>query len=117
MNEKFEARAMLVARKHGYPMEWQDLRFGFKRAVIECSSYEDIYAVEYLFRKMKDTWVEHWACSIGTFSGCVYIMDAADHEELERLQKEDQQRLEDWWTRYHFADKETRRLMACGAIQ
>lgn len=117
MNEKFAAKAILMARKHGYGIKWQNLRFGFARAVIDCNSYEEIYAVEYLFSKIKDVWIEHWACSIGEFSGCVYVMDAADHEELERLQKEDQQRLEDWWTRYHFADKETRRLMACGAIQ
>lgn len=25
-------------------------------------------------------------------------------------------RLENWWMRYHKADAETRRLMACGAI-
>ena len=30
--------------------------------------------------------------------------------------KEEADRLEDWWQRYHVADEETRRLMACGAI-
>ena len=52
----------------------------------------------------------------GVFEGVVYAMDAADKAELDRICNEERARVEDWWQRYHVADDETRRLMACGAI-
>ena len=66
---------------------------------------------------MEDAHCDRWYCAEGgVFEGSVYAMDAADHAELVRLMNEEAARLEDWWQRYHVADEETRRLMACGAI-
>ena len=44
-------------------------------------------------------------------------MDWKDREGFEREQEKERKRLEDWWMRYHLADAETRRLMACGEIE
>lgn len=44
-------------------------------------------------------------------------MDAAAHDELMQKVREANRRVNEWWERYHVADAETRRLMACGAIE
>lgn len=112
-----DERIALTAKRHGLIVMWQQLKFGFKRAAFDCGSYEEMYAVEKIFGGMNGVSVHSWHCSDGGFfEGRVYAMDAADHAELERLSAEESARIEDWWQRYHVADEETRRLMACGAI-
>lgn len=92
------------------------MKFGFKRAVIPCDCPVMYRAVIALTEKMKNVSVETWACYVEPFEGYVYLMDAADKAELDRLSKEEQARVEDWWQRYHVADEETKRLMACGKL-
>ena len=62
-------------------------------------------------------WTDYWCCFEGEFEGYVYAMDWKDREGFEREQEKERKRLEDWWLRYHLADAETRRLMACGEIE
>ena len=112
----FDERVVLMAKKYGLNVKWQQLKYGFKRAAFTCGSYEEMYAIESLFTRMKDVVCEQWCCSLGEFDGRVYVMDAADHEELENQCAAERMRVEDWWERYHDADEETRRLMACGVI-
>lgn len=113
----FDERIALMSKRHGLSVMWQQLKFGFKRAAFDCNSYEEMYAVENILERMDGVFVHRWHCADGGFfEGRVYAMDAADHAELERLFNEESARIENWWQRYHAADEETRRLMACGAI-
>lgn len=113
----FDERIALRMQRFGLTARWQQLKYGFKRAVIDCGSYEEMYAVEKVLKGMDGVFIHRWHCSEGGyFEGHVYAMDAADNAELERLSAEASARIEDWWQRYHVADEETRRLMACGAI-
>ena len=120
MKEKLtlDERIALTAKRHGLRVTWQQLKYGFKRAAIECDSYEEMYAVEKIFKNQGGVSISSWHCSDGGFfEGRVYVMGAEDHAELERQRSEELARVEAWWQRYHVADAETRRLMACGAIQ
>lgn len=113
----FDERIALLAKRNGLTVTWQQLKYGLKRAAFDCDSYEEMYAVENLLQRMGGAVLEHWYCGEGIFEGRVYAMDAADYAELQKQQREDPARLENWWQRYHDADAETRRLMACGAIE
>lgn len=114
---KFNERMILIAKKYSLALKWQQLKYGFSRAVIDCGSYEEMYAVEKLLTSKANAACDRWSCNLGgVFEGVVYAMDAADKAELDRICNEERARVEDWWQRYHVADDETRRLMACGAI-
>ena len=52
-----------------------------------------------------------------SFEAYLYVMPLEDYTQLKAKSKVEQDKLEDWWQRYHNADAETRRLMACGAIE
>lgn len=113
----FDERIALKAKQYGLIPKWQQLKYGFKRAVFDCDSFDEMHAIEKIVQRMGDVHCDRWYCAAGgVFEGCVYAMDAADYAELSRLMDEESARLEDWWQRYHVADEETRRLMACGAI-
>lgn len=113
----FEERMALVAKKNGFELKWQPLRFGFKRARIRCGSFEEMSAIEYILSTMSGIAVDRWFCSDGgAFEGAVYVMVADEKAKLDKQLAEEWNRVEDWWQRYHTADEETRRLMACGTI-
>lgn len=113
----FEGRLELMAKRNGLTMKWQSLRFGLKRAMFECSSFGELNAVEQILEGMKGVEVDRWICAAGgVFEGVVYAMEASAKEELDKELLAEKNRLEDWWQRYHVADEETRRLMACGAL-
>jgi hypothetical protein len=115
--ERFEGKMALLAKKHGLRLEWQPVRFGHRRARFTCDSYEEVTAVQSLLRRIGGAWADSWVCFEGEFEGYVYAMARKDHDDLERQRKAESDRLEDWWLRYHLADVETRRLMACGEIE
>lgn len=107
----------LFAKQNNLTVEREALRFGHNRAKISCHSYKEMASVvSKLSRKRNMAIIKTWACSEGEFEGYVYVMDLQAKAEYEARVKEEQARLEDWWQRYHSADIETRRLMACGTI-
>lgn len=113
----FEERMALTAKKNGFELIWQPLKFGFQRAVFNCDSFGEMTGIERILGNMTGVAIDRWLCTDGgVFEGVVYAMDANEKEELDRKLTEEWNRLEDWWQRYHVADDETRRLMACGAI-
>lgn len=113
----FEERMALTAKKNGFELIWQPLKFGFRRAAFNCDSHGEMNGIERILRSMTDVAIDKWLCTAGgVFEGVVYAMDANEKAELDRKLTEERNRLEDWWQRYHVADEETRRLMACGAI-
>ena len=40
----FNERMILIAKKYSLALKWQQLKYGFSRAVIDCGSYEEMYA-------------------------------------------------------------------------
>ena len=92
-------------------------RFGYKRAKISCHSWAEYTAVEAALRRNKSLRVDYWVCFDGEFEAYLYVMPLEDYTQLKAKSKVEQDKLEDWWQRYHNADAETRRLMACGAIE
>lgn len=117
MNAKIENKLALISKKYRLDMTWQHVRFGYKRAVINCTSHEEFTAVLGLLRRYKGLYVDFWTCYEGEFEGKVFVMDSKDHDEMQALAEKESARVEEWWMRYHLADAETRRLMACGAIE
>ena len=113
----FEQKMVLLARKYGLHLTWQDIKYGYRRARFTCDSREEMAAILNLLWHTKGIWVDHWVCFEGEFEGYVYAMDRKDREAFEREQERELKKVEDWWIRYHFADAETRRLMACGEIE
>ena len=114
---RLEQTVTRFAEKNGLSVEWQDLRFGFRRAVITTDDYIRHYALlDHLGRY--SSLHAHSSCHIGlgTFEGVITIMGAKEKVKLDNLLAEEKARNEDWWQRYHKADDEIRRLMACGAI-
>lgn len=114
---KFEQKMALLARKHNLHLSWQDMKFGYRRARFICESNEEMVAVLHLLWHTGEIWVDHWACYEGEFEGYVYAMDRNDRNRFEKEQEKERRRVEEWWMRYHLADTETRRLMACGEIE
>ena len=114
-----ENRLFLMCRRNGFnsPVE-ERLEFGYRRFRIDTRSYEETSAVRYLLSRSRDfSIVRVWKCSGGGFfEGCVYVMETKDYTEYTSKMDEKMAQIEDWWQRYHVADEETRRLMACGAI-
>lgn len=113
---KFESFVRKLAQKHDFTYELQDLKFGYIRAVIKCTDFEQYQNLRILVDKTKGAKGSTWSSFSGIFEGYIYLMDAEDAKELEQKLKEEQERVEDWWKRYHEADFKTRKLMACGVI-
>lgn len=113
---KCEPKIAMICKQHGISYKIRQLKFGYERVEIECDSYAELVELRDELRKVKGAAVDTVAHFMGEFSGRLCIMDAADEEELLELVNEETGRVEDWWNRYHVADAETRRLMACGAI-
>lgn len=118
METKFELKMTAFAKKNGLLLSWQDMVFGHRRACISCGSRNEFQLAMTLAKKLKGVWTDYWFCSDGgVFESYVYAMDADEHRRFLEEAKREQDRVEDWWQRYHAADTDTRRLMACGAIE
>lgn len=116
MKNECEPKVALKCKKYGFSYMKQDCKFGYERLLIEFDSIADLYGMVNELRKIKGASVR-WDCrSYGGFYGWITVMDEDKREDLDAKLKEEADRLEDWWQRYHVADEETRRLMACGAI-
>lgn len=117
MNQKFENKMTLMARRYGLHLTWQDVKFGYRRARFTCNTHEELSAILDLLWHTRGIWVDFWSCYEGEFEGYVYAMAQEDRASFEREREKERKRIEDWWLRYHLADAETRRLMACGEIE
>lgn len=115
--KNFEGYIRRFARDNDVEFEWQMLKFGYKRAIIRCDSWNEFDYLRNALAKRKQIHTDSWHCGDGgVFEGAVYIMFQEDYERLKSAQEAEQRKVENWWQRYHNADAETRRLMACGAI-
>lgn len=115
----FEARIESVCRKKGIHLpKVEQLEWGFTRLIIDVGSWEEYDLAKYYMSKVKDAVIIRTWCNGdgGYFEGAVWLMEESKYAEYKRLDDVRTAYLEDWWQRYHEADEETRRLMACGAI-
>lgn len=115
--KNFEGFMRKFANENNTEFQWQQLKFGYKRAKIPCYSREEYKELERALKRNKALRVDRWACFDGEFESYLYIMPMEDYCQLQAQNKAEQDKLEKWWQRYHIADEETRRLMACGAIE
>lgn len=115
--KNFEGFIRKFARKNNVEVQLQQLKFGYKRAKIPCYSWEEYKELETTLKRNKSLSVEHWVNFQGEFEAYLYIMPQEDYIQLQAKNKAEQDKVEKWWQRYHIADAETRRLMACGAIE
>ena len=96
----------------------QKLAFGYERAFIDFTDDQEGYdeMLRWLGRQKKLVYVAQCPYSPVHFMAFIRVMDESDRNEWLALSKQDAERAEEWWQRYHDADPETRKLMACGAI-
>lgn len=106
-----------LAKKHGFEYQWQKTKYDTRRAVIECGSHEQMTYIHDVVSRVKGIEVTIWECFEGEFEGHIYIMTSDDAQKLRTESSEEMNRVNSWWKRYHIANTETRKLMACGAIQ
>ena len=117
MVENTECKLAKFAKQHSLSLEWQPLKFGYRRAKFQCGSHDEMAAVKSGLRRISGVSVTgSWTCLTGEFEGYIYAMDQRAKTDYEAKVKEERSRLEHWWARYHVADQETKRLMACGLI-
>ena len=113
----FEARIANMSKIHGFAVQFQELKFGYRRAVIACKSRTEFWNMWNTIKRMKNVWLDMWiASSRNAYEGYIYVMDVDDYRRLKAKMDQECQEVNDWWLRYHGADPETQRLMACGAI-
>ena len=106
-----------LAKKHNFNYTWQNTAYETRRAVIPCGSYEQLTYIYNVLSRVKNINITTWNCFEGEYEGYVYIMSSDDAEKLRTESTAEQNRSNNWWNRYHIADMETRKLMACGAIE
>lgn len=115
--ENWKNKVTLACKRNNLDVSFRCLKYGYERAEISCDSFREMQAVEAYFRRVKGLHITHWYVSSDrAFEGRVYIIGQDDYKALTENQAAEKARLENWWMRYHKADAETRRLMACGAI-
>ena len=113
----FELTLNKMAKKHGFEFNWQELKYDTRRAVIHCDSWNQLSYIKNAFSRVSGIRVDD--CVIfggGVVDGYIYIMTAEESDRLKAEMNAESKACRDWWKRYHDADEETRRLMACGAI-
>ena len=108
-----------MCTKHGFhpPVE-QKLYFGYTAYAIDTDSWEDFLLSQQLITKMPGaTGTGRWYNGDGgVFEGRIRVMDTELIEQYNQEVRKYNQYVEDWWNRYHQANKEERRLMECGKI-
>lgn len=100
------------------PLEWEKCKYGYERAKFSFDNYTELEKVRNYLYKADSFSIDTWTNSDGgVFEGYLFVMDRKNFQELQSKLEEDKRINEDWWNRYHFADLETKALMACGAIK
>lgn len=116
MKDKIKEKVQAFSTKHNCPVTWRDLRFGYRRAEFCFSDYQSYEKARSAAGRLRNVHTESFCHHVGQFEGWLYLMDSADYADLMASLTDEQVRVEAWWQRYHSADPETRRLMACGRI-
>lgn len=113
----FEKRLKLFAEKNGLQIRFHEMKYGAVRAVIYCSTPDELGATFSTLNKVRGMSVEFKSIHDGEYEGRVYVMERSEKERIDAECAAEMKRLKDWWQRYHEADEETRKLMASGKIK
>lgn len=104
MDEIFKTRLEKNAAKHGYELGWENLRFGFQRAVVETTSWKNHEETRKWAMRIHDAHIEDsYASSQYAFTGHVCIMPDCEWRELDTKIKEEFAASLAWNERYHVA--------------
>lgn len=116
MDTKYRKRIESFCRRRGYNIQWQDLKFGFQRAILTFDNSISYTKAQTEVCKIPETHFNFKSFYEGKFEGRICLMYKPDFETLDFKLKAEAAANQDWWQRYHDADEETRRLMASGKI-
>ena len=117
MATKFENKMRLMAKNYGLHLDWQDIKYGYRRVRFTCETHEKMVSLLKPLNKAQKIWTDFQCNFAGNFEGYVYVMERKDWEAFKQEREKEQKHNEDWWLRYHLADTGTRRLMACGKVE
>lgn len=119
MKMTLEARAARICRQENLlPPKVEPLEFGYQWIELSARSLVEFDTLLHRAKKLRGVKiVRTWTCFAGgVYEGYIWLMTTEDADAYHTKMEERNAYLEDWWTRYHNADEETRRLMACGKI-
>ena len=91
-------------------------RFGYEYLEVACNNRYEREAVINAV-KIKGVMIETFFPGLHDSIGVVKVHDAAGYNECRKKLNAEMARVEDWWLRYHEADAETKKLMACGKVE
>lgn len=78
--KNFEGFMRKFANENNTEFQWQQLKFGYKRAVIHCDSWDEFDYLRNALTKRKQIHADFWHCSDGGFfEGNIYIMTLEDY--------------------------------------
>lgn len=92
-------------------------RYGYEYLEVACNNAFERDLVRNSAQQIKGAEIESFFPGIYDSIGVIRIHDAKAHSNCLSKIREEMERVEDWWRRYHDADPETKRLMACGKIE
>ena len=105
-----------LGNDHGITVHTQQLKYGFIRFMFVFEDEPQMEEIAKILRKRRSLHVTEKKYRHGLFMGYVYVMTKKDHAAMECRLTTEHKASEEWWERFHGADPETRRLMACGII-
>lgn len=113
---EFERKIQRFSKSRQRSHTWRTLRFGYRQAVYTFDDYDSFSETWNATHRLKGVSVGKSCHFQGEFDGTIFIMDSQDAAELNRKLREEQEKCENWWKRYHAADETTKAQMRCGAI-
>lgn len=111
-----EGRMMNFAKKYNLSVMFRSLKFGFVRAEFDFEDEAQMEMAKKHLRRMKNLHVVDKKYYHVGFSGYIHVMLHSDYLSLADKLQAQQESNEAWWQRFHTADPDTRRRMACGEI-
>lgn len=109
---KTEMMIEAYCKRNNIPFEVQQMQYCIRFAI----NYINHYELEKLIRKFNQ--MRRVIVKLGNvYNHTMFVYDAGEYDSAQEKEREKQAYLDDWWMRYHLADAETKRLMACGAIE
>ena len=93
--KNFEGFMRKFAKQNHVEVQWQQLRFGYKRAKIPCHSWAEYEELKASLSRNKSLRVDYWVCFDGEFEAYLYVMPLEDYTQLKAKSKVEQDKMED----------------------
>lgn len=92
-------------------------RFGYEYVAVSCNNRFEREVVLDVVRGIKGAMIETFFPGVHDSIGVVKVHDGKAYSETRKQIDAEMKAVENWWQRYHNADDETKKLMACGKVQ